>query len=1231
MDIPYLTGYEKLSGSYENAIYSEFDRKMGVAFRNKSFLIHPNPINYDLFGKPFYFTSGTSSYAWNVPFAPMSNPSGGWHKNPSTLVWEFTPTSILSYDHTVFTNAIATTASVHSTSSTDDIVTINRFPSSSYTNGLSINPFVNFLDHSLQTHYLLKSGSSFYVPNVGEPIPDSASVYYIRERYPYYTETTKTNWTVPEKYYKHSVAEIIIEGPSSVDLPWYYNKHSCLRIHNLNHTTASVNFTANPFGEAYSITLPALGCQTIRRDIKLTSGSYVGVPTNYRTGAFQYFWTYETGDPRNYIYYPTYRYQDAITSYNTYNSILGQVFNIQSCHIANNLINVSTIYDWGNIFNISNYSSTKPICGFRRDDSLLYDITQSLFGDVNNSSTLIGDFIHHTGEIGYRRYSASIDLTQSVITFNGYDTIVNDFASASILIYNSGSDLYIKNSITNSYVALTPYGSNLLKTGDNSGIVITLINQTPQILERNIFEYKNTINEQIIYGSSSFTLDNKISSLDRLFSSASIITSGSKKYWYSIPSASYLTASSTTQDLFRWQSNNVATMSALNTVTLGDVLTLKYFGDGSKTASQDTDGIKYTDIEAHLTTEGLVIKANEKFDMSYIPQGNFHFFSDPNYAAEGSQRYYLSEAVSGSFLVVPRLFRFRGHGWGYGQEGRRNTLYYPPGYPRYTVNRGVSYRISGSQGTDTVFDDFQFDSSPTNITNLRKVKDTLIGNPIYADRYWYNGSQDALNGANITTEVHQINNYNNLARFVNSIKWVYPIDYRVLMFGIWSFVPNRDNMVSDPYYFSSVIPMPFDTFQSWASNQDYAGHWEGLYNYLGITVYDSGSIISGSILQNPQETVTYYSASISSAYHDVGWEITGTFQYLRGQCDITMALADFTKSVVTTATDVAVQDRNAINITTYNGIRYVKLNDIKTALNGLLIPFNYFEICYPYDLEYIDYKDTFVNDTIGTNTVPVEIAKYPSGSALGGLGPSDFNALTITGYAGTNATLTTKYPQFHYYSGSSPTYKMKLTDGEVAGYKELYNYNLYDSEDLANTLYLNAASNISTAWSGLNLVYFGSPSTYIGPISNQHFWEGLTNYFPNGGYSRNLCQAVGFLGCLPNTASTLQKQYRDNTIRNIAILQTTNYDTASYPIVYLWPKGYFKRGDYLNGDENNWFSSSVYYGVAANDAYIPYQWINKNTSSIQSIQTNNPTEVIAPKNGEYFGKWMYDKANFIEV
>lgn len=149
---------------------------------------------------------------------------------------------------------------------------------------------------------------------------------------------------------------------------------------------------------------------------------------------------------------------------------------------ANNVANPAVLHDY--IDSLSRQSNGLHAC-FIRDITILcdnYSRYQSVYGDPSNSATLIGDLIHHKGSLLVVRIYGDIDpatglsrVVTNELVFNGYSTIVADFAAQMIAVSIDGNGVYTLSSTEpDSTVYLLTVSTNLLKRGENIPDAVSL-------------------------------------------------------------------------------------------------------------------------------------------------------------------------------------------------------------------------------------------------------------------------------------------------------------------------------------------------------------------------------------------------------------------------------------------------------------------------------------------------------------------------------------------------------------------------------------------------------------------------------------------------------------------------------------------------------------------------------------------------------------------------------------
>ena len=272
--------------------------------------------------------------------------------------------------------------------------------------------------------------------------------------------------TTPEKHLRFALAEIIIEGVPSVTIEKTWDKYACFRIHNLNSHPATITFEGGTGG--YTVALDPFECATVRRDWSADAGT--GHYKNYRSGK-TYFFTFEGGDPRCYWFFPT------------SGGVIGGGGRAANSMQANNLTNPAILLDWIQYFQRTP-DATTTFAGWKDDPSVqcdIYDFYKKLpgraaiFGDPSDPATLVGDLLHHKGDIKILRASLTKRepvtgnpvITWDKVTFNGYATIVADFAKHKLAVTeNAAGNLVVTNIDRDNDVFLIPVGTNLFKQGD---------------------------------------------------------------------------------------------------------------------------------------------------------------------------------------------------------------------------------------------------------------------------------------------------------------------------------------------------------------------------------------------------------------------------------------------------------------------------------------------------------------------------------------------------------------------------------------------------------------------------------------------------------------------------------------------------------------------------------------------------------------------------------------------
>ena len=501
-NIPYLGGDETPTAALVNKIVQALEGKMTQILGGRTVLMAQSvAMPAWLFGKCFFFTSGPCVYSPMAPGFVDSGAGGTLGTDPITGL----PTNIIlsnapvAYNHALFTTAIAAydfTKMYDATLAPNGVVawdTLDKIVEVPQVNNMKYgmlpvtpvgldyagnpqppNSVCTLFDWSLAAHYVMRQ----------DPVADLMPVkYYIRETSREVTAAGNCK-PAPEKNYKYALAEIIVEGPLAVSIPAAYDKYQCFRIHNCNAAAITVTF------DNFTVTVPMFGSQIVRRDL-IASTTVASQGTNYRLGG-HYFFSYEANDPRFYWFLPS-----------NGMSVVDDGRAANSMH-ANNLSNFSILFDWIQYFtrtvDFTALSGSTVFAGFNQDPKVQCDISAwygNYYGDVTKPGTLLGDVLHHKGDILIIRQSKTqVDaiagwptVTVDRVTFNGYTTIVADFGAHKLTVApNAGGDLVISNADTANDIYLVSISTNLLKAGESIPSMVDLTGTKTFTIESAIFD-----------------------------------------------------------------------------------------------------------------------------------------------------------------------------------------------------------------------------------------------------------------------------------------------------------------------------------------------------------------------------------------------------------------------------------------------------------------------------------------------------------------------------------------------------------------------------------------------------------------------------------------------------------------------------------------------------------------------------------------------------------------------
>jgi len=716
--VAYLTGGERPTAACMNALHQALDRKLSQLLSGKSPVIAQSQ-NFPaiLLGRTFFFTNGQgTAYSSQVPGSIFisgglttrsgTDPTTGLPYPPGYQTW--VAPVIRDYQHHQFTDAVsAITLSAVSWDEVNKLANVPRFPQSAYKDltdyptdpGL---PYVDqysgvaaaqvgFLENSMQCHYLLHQGASD-----ASPVP-----YYLQE----------AGAKMPEKRYDWAVAELVLEGQTAVTIPAAWDKYNFFRIHNLNPVAATLTFqmdaTAHP--ATFVVTLPAFGCQTVRRS---------SVSSGYTLDG-HYFWYARPGDPRFFWFQPCgYGAPNQTANRFTW-SWDGRVADTM---VQNNLTNPVGLLDWIEYFTRdvddfpgqNNYGMAPGTihAGFIRDLTVWqseYAHYSNLYGDPGNPATCLGDLLHHKGTL----YAIQSSKTQTdaisgkpflkIIkgTFNGYATFVADLAALGVTAsVNASGDYQLQNANPSQYdVTLVPTGTNFLKQGEQLPDHVVLSGATVYTIENAVFEQDPNNSESALTAT-----PNQV-----VFPAVVTTATNTRQYYrwqdYTVdwtPAPAVSTATGPNLATLSTPGRSTATaLHGIHQVTVADLLSLKFWGDPAHTPPGSAN-LAIISPQVRLTPQGVVLTWGTQYSgaIPAAPAAPFPDFALGNLTMVRNQR------------VI-----FRHHGWGYVSDafGSESAGYFSCRQPLY-YDGGNNFK-NDLFNTQAPGGDFTF--GPTNCTQAQ--------------------------------------------------------------------------------------------------------------------------------------------------------------------------------------------------------------------------------------------------------------------------------------------------------------------------------------------------------------------------------------------------------------------------------------------------------------------------------------------------------------------------------
>lgn len=247
--------------------------------------------------------------------------------------------------------------------------------------------------------------------------------------------------TFPQRRHRYAVAELVFEDASetSYTIPITYDKYQYFRLHNLNFFAITVRFEG-PGGATDSFAVPALGCRCVQRR-----------PGGRMQAGYNYFWRFLPGDPRSLTTadYDGNRATDSMGANNVWNPAL--------------IYEVIELFSDRGGYGLGDGSDINPV-RIIRDPHVMYSIAElygDYFADPAVSTNLLGDVVHHKGEVHYC-YRDTGDVMQRVVgRFEGYGDLAA-LSSMGLTVVSTSGGVSIQGTLGSEFNDLVTPGSNLL-------------------------------------------------------------------------------------------------------------------------------------------------------------------------------------------------------------------------------------------------------------------------------------------------------------------------------------------------------------------------------------------------------------------------------------------------------------------------------------------------------------------------------------------------------------------------------------------------------------------------------------------------------------------------------------------------------------------------------------------------------------------------------------------------
>lgn len=405
MDLSYLTAGSTATAGRMNTLFAAFDSKLTHALGGKTFLVFPSwggAASLANTGTPFATGTWSDPLFFGKPFYFLSSPTSPY----LTSLPEYTGDS---YDHSVYT-ALASGATATAWDDTNHIVSVD-------------------LDHgdlngSLEAHWRVKPAG------VGG---DETTHYYLMPVTGTVEPPAVGDYPLPEKRYRFTVAELICDGITTLTIPTNYDKHNCFRVHNLHTLSLTVTVTdgAGPGIDAEFV-VPPLGIKAIRR----VPGGRV-----YDAG-WKYFWLWlpssmapQGGDPRFYNLHPSAGLYDSMA--------------------ANNLANPALLIHWLQVL--------RDRCEFDWSKPEPPVPEAAKFGNASNTGTVLGDLIHHKGDLVVASKVSSDPWTFTTVSFASHAQLETDLTALGLTVTEVLGQTFVQEERADTTTDLICLSTNLLR------------------------------------------------------------------------------------------------------------------------------------------------------------------------------------------------------------------------------------------------------------------------------------------------------------------------------------------------------------------------------------------------------------------------------------------------------------------------------------------------------------------------------------------------------------------------------------------------------------------------------------------------------------------------------------------------------------------------------------------------------------------------------------------------